>query len=119
MVEFFKSGGWGMFPILGLGLVLVATSGSFALTGRKETEPFVDRIMQALTWTVLVATATDLSAVGYYLAKQEVFHARIAAEGFAESMSPLAFGGGFMMIAAVLAAVGRRRVHARMAPATA
>ncbi len=122
MIQFFKNGGIGMFPILGLGLAVLATALAFARTGRRETEGFLERLLRATAWTTVVAFATNLMAVGFYVAKMD--RAEIGqivcalSEGVAEALSPVAFGGGFLVLAWTLAAIGRRRLDARL-PASA
>ncbi len=118
MLQFFKNGGFGMFPILALGLVLLGTGASFALSGRKETEAFLERVMKATLWASVVAFALDLMTVGFFVARQESAVGevvRIVAEGIAESLSPVVLGGGFLMVGWIFVALGRRKVDQRLA----
>lgn len=119
MLQFFKNGGFGMFPILALGLALLATGASFARSGRKDTEAFLERIMKATLWASVVAFALDLMTVGFFVARQESVDGgvvRIVAEGIAESLSPVVLGGGFLMVGWLFVAVGRRKVDQRLIP---
>jgi hypothetical protein len=117
MLQFFKNGGFGMFPILALGLALLVTGAAFARSGRKESEAFLERVMKATLWASVVAFALDLMTVGFYVSRQESVDSgvvRIVAEGFAESLSPVVLGGGFLMIGWIFVALGRRKVDQRL-----
>lgn len=43
MLEHFKAGGWGMFPILIIGLVMLGAAAAAAGTGKTTTRPFALR----------------------------------------------------------------------------
>lgn len=108
--EFMKEGGVGMWPVMLLGLAVVAAAARYAA---RPGPPWL-RFVAALWVTLLVATAhaviTDVAAVFRYL--QDVTRApdsqfaRILVTGLKESLRPAALGGIFLTLAPLLAAVG-------------
>jgi hypothetical protein len=108
--DFMKEGGWGMWPVLLLGLAVVAGALRYAA---RPGAPWL-RFVGALWLTLLVATVhaviTDLGAVFRYLedvrrAPDPQF-ARILVTGLKESTRPAGLGGIFLTLAPLMAAVG-------------
>ena len=122
--QFMREGGWGMWPILVLGLVALASAARYAA----RPEPFCLRFVVALWSTLLVvvvhATVTDLAAVFRYFEDparapdSEI--ARTLLVGLKESTRPAALGGIFLTLVPLLAAAGIYREWAtRPRPAAA
>ncbi len=114
MIEHFKAGGWGMFPILIVGLVMLGASASAAATGRRTTRRFALRLSPAVAWMTVVAVATDVMAVMYHLARQPRVDATVLCQGLGESSSPAVLGAGLLALAHLMAAIGSRREEERV-----
>jgi hypothetical protein len=109
-VEFMREGGWGMWPVLLIGLVSLGVAIRYA--ARPERLHF--RFAAALWLTLLVAVAhaslTDVAAVlGYFddpgrAADSEI--PRLIIRGLKESTRPAVLGGIFLTLVPLLAAVG-------------
>jgi hypothetical protein len=108
--QFMREGGWGMWPVMLLGLAVVAGAVRYA------SHPGAPRLRfaAALWLTLLVATAhavaTDVAAVLHYLedatrAPDSQF-SRILVTGLKESLRPAALGGIFLTLAPLVVAVG-------------
>ncbi len=115
MLEFFRDGGWSMFVILLFGGVVLATAGYYAVRPDARHEGFIKWMSFALICSVLVGLASDFGAVFKYThtIENDAERTRTILEGFAECMSPPIMGFGFLTLAAMLAAVGRRRLDAK------
>jgi hypothetical protein len=110
MVRFFIEGGWGMYPVLVMGLMTVWASARYAL----DTEPvrlrFIAAIALALLVTVLHATWTCVAAVFAYLQQAPGEPtARTLMTGLMESTRPATLGGALLTIALILVALGAYR----------
>ncbi|MCC6521412.1 MAG: hypothetical protein IT373_02000 [Polyangiaceae bacterium] len=110
MIDFFQEGGWGMWPILIVGLVLVGVAVRFAV----DREPVRLRVIVALgvTLVVLAAHATwmDLGTVFWALGDGNRFPAedvpQVLLQGLKESTRPGTLGLGLLAIALVIVAIG-------------
>lgn len=114
MLEFFKEGGFGMFPILFIGMVLLGASIRFALRPDRNQVPFLGCITMATITATVHATWTDFGTVCGALSNSEKFAdavlTRVFLEGLKESTRPGAFGGGLLTIAFIFFAVGAARM---------
>lgn len=108
--DFIKEGGWGMWPVMLLGLAVVAAA--FRYASRPEA-PWL-RFVAALWLTLLVVTVhaviTDLAAVFHYLEDAtrvpDAQFARVLVTGLKESSRPAGLGGIFLTLAPLIIAVG-------------
>ena len=110
MVRFFIEGGWGMVPVLILGLILVWASVRYAV----DTEPvrlrFIVAIALALVVTMVHATWTCFAAVFHYLQQSPKGpFAETLMTGLMESTRPATLGGALLTLALILVAVGAYR----------
>lgn len=112
MANFFRAGGFNMFVLAGLGLVLLWTAIRFA----RGADARRLAVIRALTWVLVLASVT-----GFFtgLAATAVNAVRLRAEhpleellliGFAESTTNLTLGGGLGVLTWILVAVGLRRM---------
>ena len=119
MLEFFREGGWGMWPVLASELVAL---GSAALSaGDMETA----RLRFAIVMTVLVgiaslhATLMDVAAVFSYVQDTtqvpDAQLARVLCLGLMESTRPCGLAGIFVVLSLCLVAVGVQRDGQRYA----
>ena len=111
--DFMKEGGWGMWPVLLLGLAGVASAARYAVRPVPGCLPFVAALWLTVGVVVGHAVITDLAAVFRYLedptrAPDPQF-ARLLVTGLKESTRPAALGGIFLTLMPLLAAVGLYR----------
>lgn len=110
MLEFFREGGWGMYPVLVFGLVMLATAARYAW----DFEPARLRFVVATAMVVIVSTAhamlTDLAQVLWYVSEPErvpdAALTRTIITGLMESTRPGGLGGALLSLALVLVAIG-------------
>jgi hypothetical protein len=113
MIEFFQEGGFGMWPILFIGLVLVASAARYAWKPETRRLGFVGAMALALVPATVSATLSDLGTVFFALSHEERFQGeqriRVLLEGLKECTRPGVFGAVVLTVAALLLAVGMSR----------
>jgi hypothetical protein len=110
MVRFFIEGGWGMYPVLVMGLVLVWSAARFAIDIEPIRLRFIGALALALIVTMVHATWTCIAAVFHFLEQSRDEHmVRSLMTGLMESTRPATLGGALLTIALILVAVGTYR----------
>ena len=109
-VEFMREGGWGMWPVLLLGLVTTAASFRYMVRPERLCVPFIAALWVTLLATVAHATLTDVAAVLRYvedpLRAPDDKVARLVLTGLMESTRPAALGGIFLTLVPLFIAGG-------------
>jgi hypothetical protein len=117
MLEFFKEGGFGMWPILVFGLISLGAAVRFAGRPERHQIGFLGAMSLTTVLATLNATWTDLGAVFAALANEKLVAdaalTRTMWQGLKESTRPGAFGGGLLTIVCLLFAVGMLRMNRR------
>ena len=115
-MEFMYEGGWGMWPILLLGLVTLASSIRYMARPERYCLPFIAALWVALLVVVVHATVSDVAAVFTYLEDPvrapEGQMARLLIGGLKESTRPAGLGGIFLTLSPLLVAGGIYRTWA-------
>ncbi|MCZ7677927.1 MAG: hypothetical protein M5U28_03745, partial [Sandaracinaceae bacterium] len=92
MMELFAEGGWGMYPVLVFGLLLVGTSARYAWDGEPMRLRFALALSALLIVSTLNAMLTDLGAVFDYVSDPartpDAALARTLCTGLKESTRP-------------------------------
>jgi hypothetical protein len=108
--EFMTEGGWGMWPVLLLGLVTLASAVRYAARPERGCIPFIAALWVTLVVIVAHATVTDVAAVFHYLEDPvrapEGQVVRLLVGGLKESTRPAALGGIFLTLVPLIVAVG-------------
>ena len=110
MILFFIEGGWGMFPVLIVGLVLVWAAVRYAIDCEPTRLRFIGATGLALAVVMFHATWTALAAVFRFL--QDVPDAQFRETlmtGLMESTRPITLGGALLSLALIVVAVGAYR----------
>src|SRR5262245_64016628 len=113
--DFMREGGWGMWPVLLLGLAALAAAVRYAARPEAMSLRFVAALWLTLLAAVVHASVTDLSAVFRYFedparaADSQI--ARLLLVGLKESTRPAEPGGIFLTLVPLLAAVGLFRAR--------
>jgi hypothetical protein len=115
MVEFFREGGFGMFPILFIGLVLLGVALRFAVRPDRDQVGFLACISGATLLASAHATWLALGAVFATLSRADKVPdgvlVRTLIEGLKESTRPGGFGGGVLTLAFILFSIGAARMR--------
>ncbi|MDQ3037466.1 MAG: hypothetical protein M3Y87_34040 [Myxococcota bacterium] len=123
LLQFFVEGGWGMWPVLVFGLVMLASAGRYAW----DLEPARLRFVVATAAIVIVAMShamlSNVAAVLWYVSDPErapdTELTRTVFTGLMESTRPGLLGGALLLVALVLVAVGVYRGGVRELRASA
>ena len=113
MLDFFKAGGFNMFPLTVFGIAMLITGVKFA----KNADPQRLSLIRALTTTIVFCTIIGVAAGLASTAKYVVTVPEAQKEplpyllqGFAETMTNVMLGGSFVVLTWILVAVGVRRM---------
>jgi hypothetical protein len=114
MVQFFMEGGFAMYPILIIGLVLLGASIRYAI----DAEPIRRSFIVAMAWTLvamtLFATWIGLAAVFQYMETVEAAEfASTLMTGFKEVARNGLLGGLLLTLSLIATAVGTYRAGRR------
>jgi hypothetical protein len=113
--EFMREGGWGMWPILLLGIVALASATRYAIRPERLCLRFLAVLWVTLLAAVVHASVTDVAAVFRYLEDParapDGQVARLLITGLKESTRPAALGGIFLTLVPLLAAAGVYREY--------
>jgi hypothetical protein len=121
MWEFFKEGGWPMWSILFVGFFLIGASLRFAVRPDRAKIGFLKYLSFAVLASSIQGMVMDLGTVFWWTTDKERVPdadlARTLLQGFHESTRPGTFGGGILVIALVLMAIGSSRLARKESPA--
>jgi hypothetical protein len=110
MRERFIEGGWGMWPILVLGIVALGLGLRYALTGDGRLRGSLESLARCVLFMALAGFATGLIATCSFAGSHtELPPATTLIEGIKESMNNLALGFLEVALVHLQLAVGRRR----------
>ena len=112
MIKFIQAGGFNMYVLLGLGVVLVWTAIQFARNADAQRLS----VIRALTWALIFSSlvgfisALGVTAIHSLQRQSEAPLEELLLTGFAESTTNITLGGGIGFITWLLVAVGLRRM---------
>jgi len=112
MLNFFRAGGFNMWILAGLGIVLVWTAIRFA----RNADARRLSLIRALTWTIVFASVTGFfSSIGVAARnavrwRKEQPLEELVLLGFSESTANLTLGFGLLAIGWIIVCVGLRRM---------
>ncbi len=109
----FRDGGWGMFPVLIFGLVLLGTSIRYAVRPERKAVPLLYGLGILTLASGCLGFVTALITVAHAIARVPEFTARIgliSVVGLGESLNNIAFSLIFVTLAALAACLGAFQV---------
>lgn len=113
MIEFFTDGGFGMWPILFMGLACLAASALYAYKPEARRLGFIVAMGLATLFATIGATVMDVGTVCHAVANDPRFADKdkpaIFLQGMRESTRPGVFGTTVLSVAALLVAAGMSR----------
>lgn len=115
MIEFFREGGWGMWPILIFGMVTVGAALRFAQKPEDAQLKFLGAMGLTTLVTTVHATWTDVAAVMHTLSDparvSDAELTRTLFVGLMESTRPGTLAGIMLTLACLLMAIGALRAQ--------
>jgi hypothetical protein len=122
MGQFFVEGGWGMYPVLVLGVILIASSGRYAVDAEPVRLGFITALSLTLLAFILAGVTAGAAKVFWYLESPErvsdAMLPRIFAEGMKECSRPAVLGLPLLGVALILVCIGVYRAGRRELAAT-
>ena len=117
MGDFFMEGGWGMYPVLVLGVMLVVSAARYAIDGEAARLRFVTALSLSLVASIATACTADVAKVFWYLQSPErvpdALFLRILVEGLKESSRPAMLGLPLLGLASIAVSIGVYRTGRR------
>lgn len=114
LLDFFREGGWAMWPILVFGMVTVGAAGRFAHRPDLKALRFIGSMAVLTVVTTFHGTLTCVGAVLSALSDEKrVADAELTRTffaGFMESTRPSMLGGFLLMLACLFVAIGMLRI---------
>lgn len=119
MLEFFREGGWAMWPILVFGMVTVGAAGRFAHKPDLKALRFIGSMAVLTLVTTFHGTLTCVGAVLAALSDEKRIPdaelTRTFFAGFMESTRPGMLGGFLLMLGCLFVAIGMLRSNTKQA----
>jgi hypothetical protein len=117
MGDFFMEGGWGMYPVTIVGVILVVSAARYALDGEAVRLRFVVALSLALVASIATACTADMAKVFFYLESPErvpdAMFLRVLVEGMKESSRPAVLGLPLLGLALIAVSIGVYRTGRR------
>lgn len=116
MVEFFKNGGFGMWPVLVFGLITVATAGYYAFRAQAQVKGFIEWMSRTVLFASLTGTITGIATTLGYVTSDKCPRSELTVTtmmGIRESLSNAIMGFAFLTVIFLLTAIGQRRLDAK------
>lgn len=115
MVEFFKIGGWGMFPTAFFGVLLLGVASAYALRPERRWIPLLvaNSIMTLLAGALGFVTGLMATTLGGVPAGEPGNRMLLSMVGFGESLANVALALGLCALATVVGMVGAARQAAQ------
>jgi hypothetical protein len=111
MLGFMRSGGYGMWFLLAMSLVLLYQSGRFAWRATPQRLSIIRALTLAQAFAAITAFVGNVIAVSHFCrANPDECGLSAIVEGLGESIAPLSLGGGLLTLAWILVAIGVGRM---------
>jgi len=110
MMEHFREGGWGMFPTLGFGLLMLAVAVRYATRPERRYVPLLLGSGVVTLSSGALGFVTGLIATFRYIGHVGPDRRYLAIIGIGESLENVAFALVFAVLASLIASVGAWRI---------
>ena len=114
MANFFIEGGWGMFPVLIIGLVILFASTRYLVDGEPVRLRFIGALMLVQLAMLAQSSIANVAAVLHATTRSKPdVRGVLLLQGLYESTRPALLGFGLLCLALILVAIGVYRVSQR------
>lgn len=110
MLELFREGGWGMFPTLVFGLVMLLVAARYAQRPERRFVPLLLGLGTVTLSSGALGFVTGLMATFRYIGGVPASQRYVALIGIGESLTNVAFALVFVVLSALAASVGAWRI---------
>ena len=111
MVDFIRAGGVSMFFLIAFGIAILVPAIKFARNADPQRLSLIRALTLVIVFATIVGTTAGIAKTCHYAAGVEPKDMLpMLLQGFAESDTNVIVGGGFLVVAWLLVAVGVRRM---------
>jgi hypothetical protein len=113
MLDFFRAGGFAMFPITVFGIALLITGIKFARNADAQRLSLIRALTTTIVFAMILGVASGLASTAKYVVTQpdaQKDPLPYLLTGFAETMTNVILGATFVVLTWILVAVGVRRM---------
>jgi hypothetical protein len=113
MLEFFRAGGFNMFPLTVFGIAMLVTAIKFARNADAHRLSLIRALTVTITFCIIIGVAAGLASTAKFVVERPEAQAepyKFLLMGFAETMTNVMLGGSFVVLTWILVAFGVRRM---------
>ena len=113
MLDFFRAGGFNMFPLTVFGIALLVTGIKFARNADAQRLSLIRALTTTIAFCTIIGVAAGLASTAKFVASEPEAQKEpltYLLMGFAETMTNVILGGSFVVLTWILVAVGVRRM---------
>jgi len=113
MLEFFRAGGFNMFPLTALGIAILFPAVRFARNADPQRLSLIRALTTAIAFCTITGVAAGLASTCHFVVTQPEAQKDplpFLLQGFAETLTNVMLGGAIVLLAWILVAVGVRRM---------
>lgn len=112
MLDFFRAGGFNMFPLTIFGIAMLITGIKFAFNADPQRLALIRALTTTIVFCTIIGVAAGLATTAKYVAShpEDPQWWATLLQGFAETMTNVMLGGSFAVLTWILVAVGVRRM---------
>jgi steroid 5-alpha reductase family enzyme len=112
MLDFFRAGGFNMFPLTIIGIAMLITGIKFAFNADPQRLSLIRALTTTIVFCTIIGVASGLATTAKYVAShpEDPQWWAMLLVGFAETMTNVILGGSFVVLTWIMVAVGVRRM---------
>lgn len=113
MLDFFRAGGFNMFPLTVIGIAMLVTGIKFARSADAHRLSLIRALTVTITFCTIIGVAAGLASTAKFVVERpeaETEPYKFLLMGFAETMTNVMLGGSFVVLTWILVAFGVRRM---------
>ena len=117
MLDFFRAGGFNMFPLTIFGIAMLVTGIKFAFHADPQRLSLIRALTITISFCTIIGVASGLASTAKYVVNHpdEAQWWLSLLQGFAETMTNVILGGSFVVLTWIMVAVGVRRMPKEIA----
>ena len=113
MLDFFKAGGFNMFPLTVFGIAMLVTGVKFARNADPQRLALIRALTVTISFCTIIGVAAGFATTAKFVAgdpEAQKEPLMFLLQGFAETLTNVMLGGSFVVLTWILVAVGVRRM---------
>ena len=113
MLDFFRAGGFNMFPLTIFGVTMLVTGIKFAKNADAQRLSLIRALTTTIVFCMIIGVAAGFASTAKFVASDPEGQKEplsFLLQGFAETLTNVMLGGSFVVLTWILVAVGVRRM---------